>query len=140
MGLSLNNYNLFVIKKLKISWILSCIQFPLYLTSKIIPKKEIFLYGSMNGYCIADNSKYHYLNNLNKKKFFILNNKKNYNYFKKIGYNVILSKSFKQFFYRSVGLLKYMIYFYYYSLCSNCKLCVQHTNMFCIIIFNNLIY
>ena len=95
MGLSLNNYNLFVIKKLKISWILSCIQFPLYLTSKIIPKKEIFLYGSMNGYCIADNSKYHYLNNLNKKKFFILNNKKNYNYFKKIGYNVILSKSFK---------------------------------------------
>lgn len=80
MGLIKSSYNSFATKNLRVSWMICMLQFPLFIISTIIPKKQLTIYGSMNGFRIADNSKYHYLNNPTTSKYFILKDK---NYVKK---------------------------------------------------------
>jgi CDP-glycerol glycerophosphotransferase (TagB/SpsB family) len=45
------------------------------LVGKILPKKDIILFGSMRGYAIADNSKYKFINEYKKNYYFITKNK-----------------------------------------------------------------
>lgn len=49
--------------------------FPVYIIAKIVPKKDIVIFGAMNGYAIADNSKYLFMNTYKKNYFWITKNK-----------------------------------------------------------------
>ena len=49
--------------------------FPIYLVAKIIPKKDICIFGSMSGYAIADNSKYLFMHTYKENYYWITKNK-----------------------------------------------------------------
>ena len=49
--------------------------FPIYLVAKIIPKKDICIFGSMSGYAIADNSKYLFIHTYKENYYWITKNK-----------------------------------------------------------------
>ncbi|MCR4736300.1 MAG: CDP-glycerol glycerophosphotransferase family protein [Treponema sp.] len=48
---------------------------PLYFISKIIIKKDIYIFGSMSGFSIADNSKYLFINTYSSNYYWITKNK-----------------------------------------------------------------
>ena len=55
-------------------YIFGILLFPIALILKFIPKKNIILYGSMNGFDIVDNSKYKFINEYNSNSYFITKN------------------------------------------------------------------
>ena len=89
MGLKNSSYRDYVKNNLRISWLANILQFPIYLISKIFPKRNLSIYGSMNGFRIADNSKYHYLNNKVTSKVFILKDQVAVKTSKSEGYNSV---------------------------------------------------
>lgn len=91
----MSTYNSFAKKRLRISWAIFMLQFPLYLIVKITPKKQLTIYGSMNGFRIADNSKYHYLHNSTTSKYFILKDKNYVEPAKIAGFNAVYCYSLK---------------------------------------------
>lgn len=49
--------------------------FPLFVLAKILPKKDFFVFGSMSGYAVADNSKYYFINTYKPNYYWITKNK-----------------------------------------------------------------
>lgn len=51
------------------------IYFPLFILAKTLPKMNFFIFGSMSGYAIADNSKYFFINTYKPNYYWITKNK-----------------------------------------------------------------
>lgn len=49
--------------------------FPLFILAKVLPKLNFFVFGAMNGYAVADNSKYFFINTYKSNYYWITKNK-----------------------------------------------------------------
>ncbi|NHC60265.1 CDP-glycerol glycerophosphotransferase family protein [Paenalcaligenes suwonensis] len=69
-----------------------------YILALIPKRKDLVLYGSMNGYSIVDNAKYEYLSSNDKEKYFITFNPDVVNSYQKTKFNVVYGWSLKGIF------------------------------------------
>lgn len=51
------------------------LSFPLFILAKVLPKMNFFIFGSMSGYAVADNSKYFFINTYKSNYYWITKNK-----------------------------------------------------------------
>lgn len=56
-------------------YIRTIICFPLFILAKILPKMNFYIFGAMNGYAVADNSKYFFINTYKPNYYWITKNR-----------------------------------------------------------------
>lgn len=71
----MRTYKSYYAKNRILSEIANIIFYPIYLLSKILPRKNIIIFGSMSGYSVADNSKYLFINTYQPNYYWITKNK-----------------------------------------------------------------
>ena len=71
----MKTYKSYYAKNRILSEINNIIFYPIYLLSKILPRKNIIIFGSMSGYAIADNCKYLFVNTYQPNYYWITKNK-----------------------------------------------------------------